>query len=114
MNLNNYGYVLKYKDLISYLDELILINYDDYNKYSYTESDNPPDEFTFTKNDIHVDKDGRKYILIDEDSQVIRGNSDKVSQQIVELVNGQRYLSPEFKHYLKEEYNKFSLEKITK
>ena len=91
------------KELIKYLDDLVLVNNDD-DDYPYTESDVPPNEFTYTKNDIRVDKNGKKYIYTDEDEQIIRGDCD-CSQEVVVLDDGQRY------HPF---YNKFSLEKITK
>ena len=53
----------------------------------------------------------KKYILIDEDSQLFRGNR---GPEVIVLGDGQWYHPPLFKHYLKEDYNKFSLEKLAK
>ena len=57
-----YGYAMTNKELIKYLDELILVNEND-EDCVYTERDVPPNEVTYTKNDIRVDENGKKNIF---------------------------------------------------
>ena len=59
MNNDLYGYPLTNKELIKYIhEELLLINYND-NVYDYTESNIQLNEFTYTKEDIHIDENGK-------------------------------------------------------
>ena len=53
-NLFHYGYGLTNKELIRYIDEELI--YENEDIHEYTESDVPPNEFTFTENDIRVDE----------------------------------------------------------
>ena len=53
-----YGHAMTNKELIKYLDDLISVNISD-EEYNYTESDDPPNEFTYTKKDIHIDENGK-------------------------------------------------------
>ena len=85
------------KELIKYLDDLILVNSNDDDDFLYTESDIPPDEFTFAKDDIHIDENGKKFISYDEGSQVVKGENN----QVIELDDGQFHPTYLFKHYIK-------------
>ena len=58
-----YGFAMTDKELINYVDDLILVNNNDDGVYPYTESDVPPNKFTYTKNDIRVDENGKKIYL---------------------------------------------------
>ena len=40
INLENYGYNMNNKDLINYIDELILVNRENDDEYDYTEKNN--------------------------------------------------------------------------
>ena len=109
-NFEDYGYNENDKDLREYLDELILKNRENVTDvYNYTKSNIPPKEFTYTKNDIHIYEDGKKSILVDEDNQVIRGNTDEVYGEVFESDDGQLYISAIFKLYIKENYDKSKL-----
>ena len=46
---------------------------------------------------------------MDEDSQVIKGNTDEVYCEAIEFDDGRLYNSPIFKFYIKEDYNKMLL-----
>ena len=62
MNEERYGYAMTNKELINHLDKLSLITLTnrDEDGYCYTETNDPSDEFTYTKNDVHVNKNGKK------------------------------------------------------